>query len=54
VLLIVAVMDELDVTVTVGVSVHPLASVTISVYVPGQRAVADAEVCAGVVFHVYV
>ncbi len=40
--------------VTLAVFVQPLASFTVTVYVPAQRPVALAVVCTGVVFHEYV
>ena len=41
-------------TVVVAVVVHPLASVTVTVYVPAVKPVAVCVVCTGVVFHEYV
>jgi hypothetical protein len=34
--------------------VHPLASVTVTVYVPAESPAAVVPVCAGIVFHEYV
>ena len=40
--------------VTVAVCIQPLASVTVTVYVPALSPVAVGVVCTGVVFHEYV
>jgi hypothetical protein len=37
--------------VTVAVAIHPLASVTVTVYDPAHNPVAVAVVCTGEVFH---
>ena len=42
------------VMVTIAVSAQPLASVTVAIYVPAARLLAEAVVCAGVVFQLYV
>jgi hypothetical protein len=40
-----------SVMVTVAVAVHPLLSVTVTVYDPAARVPAVTVVCTGVVFH---
>ena len=48
---VVAVKRGGSIIITVSVAVQLLASVTVTIYVPGHKPVAFGVVCTGVVFH---